>query len=91
MIRCRQSARDSGAHAGAARSVAFGAGYPQPCGNPNPDHGDRGGGGDEMKVSYRVAMAQELLRLLAEAQEAHSADCQRLRALVAKQVAELLA
>jgi len=59
--------------------------------NPNPAHGDRGSGGDEMKVSYRVAMAQELLRLLAEAQDSKNADCRRLRALVAKQVAELLA
>lgn len=44
-----------------------------------------------MKVSYRVAMAQELLRLLAEAQQAHGEDCHRLKALVARQVAELLA
>lgn len=42
-------------------------------------------------VSYRVAMAQELLRLLAEAQTAHGNDCHRLKALVARQVAELLA
>ena len=45
----------------------------------------------KMKISYRVAMAQELLRLLAEAQTAHDADCRRLQALVARQVAELLA
>ena len=44
-----------------------------------------------MKVSYRVAMAQELLRLLVQAQEAHGNDCHRLKALVARQVAELLA
>ena len=50
-----------------------------------------GNGGEKMKVSYRVAMAQELLRLLAEAQSAHGNDCHRLRALVARQVAELLA
>jgi hypothetical protein len=50
-----------------------------------------GNGGENMKVSYRVAMAQELLRLLAEAQSAHGNDCHRLRALVARQVAELLA
>jgi len=36
-------------------------------------------------------MAQELLRLLAEAQNSKNADCRRLQALVAKQVAELLA
>jgi len=47
--------------------------------------------GEKMKVSYRVAMAQELLRLLAEAQQAHGNDCHRLKALVARQVAELLA
>mgnify|MGYP000388812597 CR=1 FL=1 len=40
--------------------------------------------------SYRVAMAQELLRLLAEAQNAKGKDCRRLRALVASQVADLL-
>jgi hypothetical protein len=45
----------------------------------------------KMKISYRVAMAQELLRLLAEAQNSKNADCRRLQALVAKQVAELLA
>lgn len=50
-----------------------------------------GNGGETMKVSYRVAMAQELLRLLAEAQNAHGNECHRLRALVARQVAELLA
>ena len=44
----------------------------------------------KMKVSYRVAMAQELLRLLAEAQASHG-ECNRLRAMVARQVAELLA
>lgn len=44
-----------------------------------------------MKVSFRVAMAQELLRLLAEAQQAHGRDCRRLQAMVARQVAELLA
>ena len=41
--------------------------------------------------SYRVAMAQELLRLLAEAQRAHGNECHRLKAMVARQVADLLA
>lgn len=59
--------------------------------NPNPARADKGSGGENMKVSYRVAMAQELLRLLAEAQDSKNADCRRLQALVAKQVAELLA
>ena len=45
----------------------------------------------KMKISYRVAMAQELLLLLAEAQNSKNAPCRRLQALVAKQVAELLA
>ena len=40
--------------------------------------------------SYRVAMAQELLRLLAEAQRAHGNECHRLKAMVAQQVADLL-
>ena len=41
--------------------------------------------------SYRVAMAQELLRLLAEAQASHGNECHRLKAMVARQVADLLA
>lgn len=61
----------------------------------NSRHDSEGSGdterGGEMKISYRVAMAQELLRLLAEAQQAHGNECYRLRAMVARQVAELLA